>query len=605
MNLNPLSEIKKAAKHMIKKTSGENKHKQSGWLVFLLVIFFGLPLAFLSSYILAFEGRVYPRVSVCQVPLLGKNQKEVRLLLAKLLENQTPSKINLVYQKQNFPLDLSSLQYEPTITAQKALRTGRGKLPWDYLKQLALTTYQGKDLAFDFQIDQDKLENQTTAIADKLYLPTVKPEIRITIDHNQKKTIAVEEGKNGQEVDLKQLKETLSQVLACPQKEITLPLPLTITTPTVSPEMVATTQKRATSLLNKEIKLKLADQTWTVKDEEIISFLSFTAGFDQSKLSEFAKNLAKAVNRLPEDAAFRFENNRVTLFRPSKEGLTLKEEDFVEKFATTLQTLEEKETSQEMTLPVSKTAAKIATGDVNSLGIKELLGQGSSLFYGSISERIHNINLASLKISGSLVAPSEEFSFNRTLGDVSADTGFKQAYIIKEGRTILGDGGGVCQVSTTLFRAALKAGLPITERQAHAYRVHYYEDDLGPGFDATVFDPNADLKFKNNTSAHILIQREINIKTKKLIFEIYGTSDSRQVEISKARVWDKVPPPPDLYQDDPTLPAGTIKQVDWKAWGAKASFDYKVTRNGEILEKKTFYSYYKPWQAVYLRGTGQ
>ena len=590
---------------MIKKTSGENKHKQSGWLVFLLVIFFGLPLAFLSSYILAFEGRVYPRVSVCQVPLLGKNQKEVRLLLAKLLENQTPSKINLVYQKQNFPLDLSSLQYEPTITAQKALRTGRGKLPWDYLKQLALTTYQGKDLAFDFQIDQDKLENQTTAIADKLYLPTVKPEIRITIDHNQKKTIAVEEGKNGQEVDLKQLKETLSQVLACPQKEITLPLPLTITTPTVSPEMVATTQKRATSLLNKEIKLKLADQTWTVKDEEIISFLSFTAGFDQSKLSEFAKNLAKAVNRLPEDAAFRFENNRVTLFRPSKEGLTLKEEDFVEKFATTLQTLEEKETSQEMTLPVSKTAAKIATGDVNSLGIKELLGQGSSLFYGSISERIHNINLASLKISGSLVAPSEEFSFNRTLGDVSADTGFKQAYIIKEGRTILGDGGGVCQVSTTLFRAALKAGLPITERQAHAYRVHYYEDDLGPGFDATVFDPNADLKFKNNTSAHILIQREINIKTKKLIFEIYGTSDSRQVEISKARVWDKVPPPPDLYQDDPTLPAGTIKQVDWKAWGAKASFDYKVTRNGEILEKKTFYSYYKPWQAVYLRGTGQ
>jgi len=199
----------------------------------------------------------------------------------------------------------------------------------------------------------------------------------------------------------------------------------------------------------------------------------------------------------------------------------------------------------------------------------------------------------------------EIFSFNKSLGDVSADTGFEQAYIIKEGRTVLGDGGGVCQVSTTFFRAALNAGLPILERHAHAYRVHYYEDDLGPGIDATVFDSTADLKIQNNTPAYLLIQSSVDLKKKKLTFEIYGTSDNRQVEMSKVRVWDQVPPPPDLYQDDPTLPAGTIKQVDWKAWGAKASFSYKVARGEEILTEKTFTSNYRPWQAIYLRGTGK
>ena len=89
---------------------------------------------------------------------------------------------------------------------------------------------------------------------------------------------------------------------------------------------------------------------------------------------------------------------------------------------------------------------------------------------------------------------------------------------------------------------------------------------------------------------------------KKLAFEFYGTSDGRVATISKPKVWDVAPPPPDLYTDDPTLPPGTVKQVDFKSWGAKASFDYKVERDGEILQSRTFYSNFRPWQAVFLRG---
>jgi len=149
----------------------------------------------------------------------------------------------------------------------------------------------------------------------------------------------------------------------------------------------------------------------------------------------------------------------------------------------------------------------------------------------------------------------------------------------------------------------LAAGLPIEERAAHAYRVGYYEVKYQPGFDATVFQPSPDFKFRNDTNAYILIQTVYDEKAQYLSFELYGTSDGRKVEISKARVWDVTPPPPDLYQDDPTQPVGKVVQTEHAAWGAKVAFDWKVTRGDEILQQKTFYSNYSPWQAVFLRGT--
>ena len=203
-----------------------------------------------------------------------------------------------------------------------------------------------------------------------------------------------------------------------------------------------------------------------------------------------------------------------------------------------------------------------------------------------------------------MVKPGETFSFNQTLGDVSSETGYKQAYVIKNGRTELGDGGGVCQVSTTLFRAALDAGLPITERRAHSYRVSYYEQGSPPGIDATVYEPSPDLKFTNDTPGHILIQSFADSKALTLAFEIYGTSDGRVSTISKPVVSGVTPPPEDLYIDDPTLPAGTVKQIDWKAWGAKVVFDYTVEKNGVTTIDETYVSSYKPWQAIFLRGTG-
>ncbi len=315
--------------------------------------------------------------------------------------------------------------------------------------------------------------------------------------------------------------------------------------------------------------------------------------------------LATDVDIPVEDALFKFENGRVTAFRPSKDGSQLNKGEAKKRLEEAFYAVDK--THQQriiVVLPVDVVHPSVSTDRANSFGIKELIGRGYSEFAGSIPGRIHNVALAASRINGVLIKPGDTFSFNDTVGDISAATGYQSAYIIKDGRTVLGDGGGVCQVSSTLFRSALDAGLSIVERHAHAYRVHYYEEGgFKPGLDATVFGPTVDFKFKNDTPTYILIQTKIDLAHLTLAFEFYGTRDGRVATITNHKVWDITPPPPPLYQDDPTLAKGVTKQVDFDAWGTKASFDYKVTRGSDTLENATFFSNFRPWQAVFLKGT--
>jgi vancomycin resistance protein YoaR len=327
--------------------------------------------------------------------------------------------------------------------------------------------------------------------------------------------------------------------------------------------------------------------------------------YNQNKLVSLITPIAQQIEKKPVDAIFNFENNRVTTFRPSSQGQTID----LDVLNSNLLSKAPSVTSSAnngvfiVNIPIKIIEPNISTDKANHLGIKELIGEGHSLFYHSIPGRVYNINLGASRINGVLVAPGETFSFDKALGDVSAFTGYKQAYVIQNGKTILGDGGGICQVSTTFFRALLNAGLPIVERHAHAYRVGYYEEDSPPGIDATIFTPTVDLKFKNDTGNYILIQSQIDLDNLSLAFFLYGTKDGRVVDMGKPVVSNLTPAPPDLYQDDPTLPKGEIKQTDFAAGGAHVYFTRTVKKNGQQIISDKFVSDYQPWQAVYLRGT--
>ena len=325
------------------------------------------------------------------------------------------------------------------------------------------------------------------------------------------------------------------------------------------------------------------------------------------KVVDYVRSLKLKVDREAKDSRFEVKQGRVVEFSPSQEGRELLVNESSLKIVRDLngwQQVKEGERGwKKIELEVRRKKPKITTEDSNDLGIVELLGRGESFYQHSIPSRIHNIELAARRIDGVLVAPGGEFSFNQAVGEISQATGFKSAYVIKNGKTILGDGGGVCQVSTTVFRAVLKAGLPITERWAHAYRVGYYEQKSKPGFDATVYAPSKDLKFRNDTQSYILLDTWYERKKQHLVIDIYGKSDGRISRITNFQMWDVVPPPPPLYQEDPSLEKGVVKQVDWKAWGAKVSFDYLVKRGNKVIWQQKFYSDYRPWQDVFLVGT--
>jgi len=243
------------------------------------------------------------------------------------------------------------------------------------------------------------------------------------------------------------------------------------------------------------------------------------------------------------------------------------------------------------------------------LDIHELVWMETSYFYGSSPERIQNIRAAAARFHGLLVAPGANFSMAEALGDISLDNGYAEALIIFGDQTITGVGGGVCQVSTTLFRTAFHAGFPILERHEHAYRVSYYEqrpsggnDPNLAGLDATVYVPIVDLKFTNDTQSWLLM--ETYVHSSSITWKFYSTSDGRSVDWQTTGPINLVEPPEPLYRENPDLEKGEIKQIDWEAQGSDVVVTRSVYRDGVLLFQDTFRTHYLPWQAVYEYGPG-
>lgn len=573
----------------------------------------GFSFLIISAYHLAYWQRVYPGVTILGTSLGNRTLQEAEKIINQIAAFDSPSLLlKIDEQKWNVSLAELDFDYLPFATAQKAFQVGRAANLLANLATKINCWLAPQDLTLEYSINQMLLETQIATISAQLFVPAIEPTIEVAKNSSTESDskIIIQPGKDGRQVNHQELFSTINNHLAR-KNFVPIELPVIGISPILTDEQIKKTQSRAQNLLGKKLILIDEEQQWLLEEEALIKFLSFNNGYEQEKIASWSAKLAKSINQPVENAAFKFlpssipsQKDKVVEFKPARQGKILEEEKTVDLIIKSLTKLEQDRKEITFKLPVKIILPKITTNQVNNLGIQELISQGVSYFRGSIPSRIHNITLASAKLNGLLIAPDEIFSFNHSLGDVSETTGFKPAYIIKEGRTVLGDGGGVCQVSTTLFRAALNAGLPIFERRAHAYRVAYYEQRSSVGLDATVFDPTANLKFQNDTPAYILIQSSVNKKNYQLTFELYGADDGRQATISKSKIWDQTPPPPDLYQDDPTLPAGQIKQIDWKAWGAKVAFDYKVTRSGEILQERTFYSAYRPWQAIFLRGTG-
>lgn len=552
---------------------------------------------FFLFYNILFWGRIYPNVFVADIYIGKKTPVEAEKALQPKVT--APEKIVLTENGQIFELDLKTLEFSYNIekTVDRALKSVRtGNFFLDQWERSALL-FRRKNVGVWVNIDTNLLNETLSIVADEVIDEPVYPKAVL-----EEGVVVIESGQVGEMVDLGILQADVEHALSFLNTNPIL-IKKQVLDPTLSEKETQVFTERVERLLEKKLTLKFNGSQYIYSKESLFDLLKAKGGYSTENINKEILELADKINRDPQEPIFSFTNGRVEEFLPSKDGVKVKEENLRETILDGLKELEKEGEDLAFEIAVDRFPPNTETKDVNNLGIKELIGIGSSRFSGSISSRIHNIGVSSSRFNGVLIEPGRTMSFNEILGDVSEFTGYKKAYVIKDGKTVLGDGGGVCQVSTTLFRAALDAGLPITERRAHSYRVGYYEQGSPIGFDATVYSPTTDLKIKNDTSTHILVQTIYNPRSASLAFEIYGTKDGRIASTTTPVVWDVAPPPEDLYIDDPALPAGEIEQIDYKAWGAKAKFTYTVVKDGETYTKN-FYSTYQPWQAKFLRGTG-
>jgi len=552
-----------------------------------------------AIYYLLFTGKIYPNTNVAGVEIGGLTVNDAATLLSSNIN--IPQKIRLIGNGQTFDIDTKDFDfsYDYIGSTQRAFNLTRtGNFFYDLSQRLSNLS-QPKKLGLAINLDTDKLDKIISIISGQVSVDPVEPSIKLADG-----IITINKGTAGTEVDRKLLRIVIGESLSLARNENII-IPINSVDHSLNQNQADELKKRAEKFLGKSLQLKFEYNIYTLTDKDLLKLLDTGTGFNTQSVETVILDFSGKVKRDPQNPKFNFENGRVTEFQPALDGIRIDSESFKNEIILSLIQIENgTDRVVAFNIPVLRTPPEVTTESVNNLGINQLIGRGTSTFFHSIPGRVHNVVLAASRINGTLVKPGDTFSFNDTLGDVSAFTGYQQAYIISGGKTILGDGGGVCQVSTTLFRAILNAGLPVVERAAHAYRVGYYEQDSPPGLDATVYGPSPDLKFTNDTPGYVLIEATANPKIYSLVFELYGSNDGRVATISKPVVSHVTPTLPTVYQDDPTLPTGVVKQTDFSAAGATVTFNYVVIKSGETLFQKTFISNYRPWAAVYLKGTG-
>ncbi len=240
---------------------------------------------------------------------------------------------------------------------------------------------------------------------------------------------------------------------------------------------------------------------------------------------------------------------------------------------------------------VQRSQPKRNLADWHAKGIRYHFGGGESYFRGSSSFRVTNIVAGAKQIDNITIAAGANFNFNRDVG-ISRELGFVDGYIIKGGILEKDIGGGICQVSTTVWRAAYNAGLPIVQRNFHSYRVSYYDP---PGFEATVFSPYKNLIFKNDTGAPLFVQVTWYLRSQKLEMNFFGKKPDRKVSISEGYIYNVRQPPAARYVADPEIRLGRAKRLSGAERGMNVRINRVVRYNTGTVARDTTFSNYVPW----------
>jgi len=586
-----------------------------GLMVFFLVIGAGS-----AAFGMIYQGRIFPGLQVGWVDVGGKTPEEAAAALDQ--EYLYPHQGTLALQDGErvwyvSPAELG-FYFSELHNAEFAFNQGRQGGFEDRLAAQIGILLNGRVLSPRFVVDQRMGYEYLSGVAEEIDQPAVEASLAL-----KGTEVEVQPGQIGRRLDIDASLEAVEVQLST-LEDGAVPLVVEETRPEILD--VSAQADQARKILEDDLVLQISAAEdkdpgpWVITPEELVEMmviervegedgLNYRIALDSEQLRFYLEDLAPKINRSGRNArmVFNEETGNFNVLSQEVVGQQLNVDESIVRIQNQLA-----EGVHRVDLVVEKNRPAVTdTNTPEELGITELVSEVTTYFYGSSAERINNIKTASARFHGVFVAPGETFSMGAQLGDVSLEAGYSEAWIIYGDRTIKGVGGGVCQVSTTLFRTAFFGGYPIVERYSHAYRVTYYEQTasggINPrlaGLDATVYFPLVDFKFKNDTEHWLLMETYVDTAHRTLTWKFYSTSDGRTVDWSTTGLKNKKDPPDPIYEENEDLRKGQIKQVDWAVEGGRVTVTRDVFRNGKKLWTDTFKTVYQPWAAVCQYGPG-
>lgn len=584
-----------------------------------IFLFATILLIFSLGYRILYAGRIFPGVTIAGVDVSGLNTTDAAVKLSTQLTY--PYSGRVVFRDgesvwMTTPAQLG-LVFDPQASANSAFSYGREFNPFASVNKQVDSLRVGADLSPQSLFDQRLAHAYLQNIGAQINRPM--QEARLEINGTE---VVAAQGQIGRTLNVDASLALLNAQLAA-FRDGEIPLVIMEQAPDVLNIEEQAIQARR--LLSAPFLISLPDAVagdpgpWQIAPETLGPMLqvrkiqtetgsTYQLELDRNKLRPILEQIARQVNRDEQNARFIF-NDETRLLEAIQASSQGREVDLTASIEVIEQAVARGEQGASLQVNIKQPQVSDSANGAE-LGITENVMTYTSYFRGSSASRMQNIRTAAAQFHGILVAPGETFSMGAALGDISLDSGYAEALIIYGGRTIQGVGGGVCQVSTTLFRAAFFAGFPIPERYAHAYRVSYYEQSatgLDPrlsGLDATVYFPLVDFKFTNDTPYWLLMETYFSAQSQTLTWKFYSTKDGRSVQWQTTGPQNIVAPPPPVLQQNSSLGSEEFKQVDWAAEGADVTVNRTVMMGDKIHFVDKFVTYYQPWAAVCEYGSG-
>lgn len=541
----------------------------------------------------SYSGRVLPQVFFRDIELGGKTKAEATELLTAVVRSHLHAPLPVVFGDRALSLTPYELGLESPLPAllNRLPVVGYATGDWEFLRALLFPRSVQAEPEIDAAVSLATLKN---------HFPEgfVEPEApRFLREKNQ---IRIKQEVWGRRFDPEAVQSALLSDWS--RLEVTpLKLQEIITVPSISgadlekalPDLNAVLQKRLTlkrGMVSKSLFLG-EDPAWYSADPLTKQLIVDPAVF----WPWFEKELAPVFTRAKADVSITSSAGEIVFTGLAQTGEQVNRENFLIALNNALFASE-----NNLELPMDLEPPQVTVSDdLRALGIKQLIGGGYTDFQGSTATRVHNIKVGLKRFNGVIVPQNSVFSFVNQLGPVDGEAGYQKELVIAGKETKKEFGGGLCQVSSTAFRAALFTGLPIVERSPHSYAVSYYARPGGQGLDATIYPGVKDLRFSNDTPGAVLLQAEI--RGTLVYFNIYGTADGREVTIGNYRAWNWQAPPPEEVVYTADLPAGKQEVKEQAIKGFEAAWDRVITKNDATVTE-TISSRYRPWAKRTLIG---